>query len=42
MNDGDGGIKVPEHTSADDLVHPNSEGYKVMEDVILKSLHPSN
>ena len=42
MNDGNGGLKVPEHTSADDLVHPNSEGYKVMEDVILKSLHPSN
>jgi lysophospholipase L1-like esterase len=42
MNDGDGGLKVPEHTSADDLVHPNSEGYKVMEDVILKSLYPSN
>ena len=42
MNDGDGGLKVPEHTSADDLVHPNSEGYKVMEKVILKSLYPSN
>ncbi len=34
MDDGNGGLKVPEHTTEDDLVHPNKEGYKVMEEVI--------
>ena len=30
MNDGNGGLKVPEFTSEDDLVHPNKQGYSVM------------
>lgn len=34
MQDGNGGLKVPEHTSANDLVHPNKAGYMVMESVI--------
>lgn len=34
MQDGNGGMKVPEHTSADDLVHPNKAGYEAMERVI--------
>ncbi len=34
MQDGQGGMKVPEHTTADDLVHPNKAGYTVMESVI--------
>lgn len=31
MVDDKGGLKVPDYTSADDLVHPNENGYKVME-----------
>jgi len=38
MNDGEGGLKVPEFTSANDLVHPNSAGYAVMESIILDAL----
>ena len=38
MNDGEGGLKVPEYTSANDLVHPNSDGYAVMESVILNAI----
>ena len=38
MNDGNGGLKVPEFTSEDDLVHPNKKGYSVMESVILSAL----
>ena len=34
MQDGQGGMKVPEHTTANDLVHPNKAGYTVMEWVI--------
>ena len=34
MQDGNGGMKVPEHTTADDLVHPNKAGYTVMERVL--------
>ena len=34
LEDGQGGLKVPDYTSAQDLVHPNAEGYKVMESVI--------
>lgn len=34
MQDGKGGMKVPEHTSANDLVHPNKAGYVVMEQLI--------
>lgn len=40
MVDEQGGLKVPEYTSADDLVHPNVEGYIVMEEVLLKTLNP--
>ena len=36
--DDKGGLKVPEYTTADDLVHPNLAGYKVMEKIILSSL----
>ncbi len=42
MSDSKGGLKVPEFTSADDLVHPNLAGYKVMEKIILSSLKPSH
>ena len=42
MNDGNGGLKVPEHTTEDDLVHPNKEGYKVMEEVISIFLDTTN
>ena len=38
MSDSKGGLKVPEFTSPDDLVHPNLAGYKVMEKIILSSL----
>jgi lysophospholipase L1-like esterase len=38
MVDNKGGLKVPEYTSSDDLVHPNKAGYKVMEKIILKTL----
>ena len=31
MVDDKGGLKVPEYTSANDLVHPNKNGYLVME-----------
>ena len=30
MDDGNGGLKVPEHTTEDDLVHPNKDGYKAV------------
>ncbi|MEQ8714612.1 MAG: GDSL-type esterase/lipase family protein [Cyclobacteriaceae bacterium] len=40
MVDDEGGLRVPEHTSSDDLVHPNPTGYKVMEEILLKSLKP--
>ena len=38
MTDSEGGLKVPEYTAANDLVHPNLAGYKVMEKIILSSL----
>ena len=38
MADENGGLKVPDYTSADDLVHPNLAGYKVMEKLILNAL----
>lgn len=38
MADDKGGLKVPEYTSSDDLVHPNLAGYKVMEKIILQTL----
>jgi len=31
MDNGKGGMKVPEHTTENDLVHPNKAGYIVME-----------
>ncbi|MBT5168325.1 MAG: acylhydrolase [Opitutales bacterium] len=34
MEDGDGGMKVPEHTAATDLVHPNEAGFSVMESIL--------
>ena len=42
MDDGNGGLKVPQHTTKDDLVHPNKEGYKVMEEVISIFLNTNN
>ena len=39
MVDDEGGLKVPEYTAANDLVHPNLAGYKVMEKIILKALN---
>ena len=38
MSDSKGGLKVPDYTSAYDLVHPNLAGYKVMEKLILDAL----
>lgn len=38
MNDGKGDLKVPEHTSENDLVHPNKRGYRVMESVMIDAL----
>lgn len=34
MEDGKAGLKVPEYTTAQDLVHPNAAGYAVMESLI--------
>ncbi|MEJ2637466.1 MAG: SGNH/GDSL hydrolase family protein [Calditrichia bacterium] len=34
MVDKAGGLKVPDYTSAGDLVHPNRDGYKVMEGLV--------
>lgn len=34
MEDGKGGLKVPEYTTENDLVHPNKAGYLVMEAVV--------
>jgi len=34
MVDEKGGLKVPDFTTADDMVHPNENGYKVMESVV--------
>lgn len=31
MVDDKGGLKVPDYTAANDLVHPNKAGYLVME-----------
>ncbi len=38
MVDKNGGLKVPEYTSSDDLVHPNKKGYEVMSNIIQDSL----
>jgi lysophospholipase L1-like esterase len=29
-----GGLKVPDYTSQNDLVHPNMNGYKIMEKLV--------
>ena len=34
MKDEQNGLKVPEYTTADDLVHPNKAGYLVMEKLV--------
>ena len=34
MVDDKGGLKVPDYTSQNDLVHPNKSGYKVMEGLV--------
>lgn len=34
MQDGQGGLKVPEYTAATDLVHPNEAGFAVMESLL--------
>lgn len=34
LEDGKGGLKVPDYTSAEDLVHPNAAGYAIMEQVV--------
>ena len=31
MVDDKGGLKVPDYTAANDLVHPNKAGYLIME-----------
>lgn len=38
LSDSDGGLRVPEFTASNDLVHPNLTGYKVMEKIILSHL----
>jgi hypothetical protein len=37
VNDNDG-LKVPDYTAADDLVHPNVAGYLVMEKLAEKAI----
>ena len=36
--DEEGGLKVPEYTAADDLVHPNKVGYAVMEKLVNQAI----
>lgn len=38
MVDDQGGLKVPEYTSAGDLVHPNAAGYEVMEALVVPAV----
>jgi lysophospholipase L1-like esterase len=38
MVDDEGGLKVPDYTAADDLVHPNKAGYLVMEELVEKAI----
>ena len=38
LSDSKGGLKVPEYTAENDLVHRNGAGYKEMERIILSSL----
>ena len=39
MVDDKGGLKVPDFTTADDLVHPNKAGYLVMEKLVEKAIN---
>ncbi len=39
--DRSGGLKVPEFTAADDLVHPNKAGYAVMEGLVEEAIQVS-
>ena len=39
MVDWGGGLQTPEYTSKYDLVHPNKNGYKVMEEILLNKLN---
>ena len=39
MVDWGGGLQAPEYTSKYDLVHPNKNGYKVMEEILLNKLN---
>lgn len=39
MVDHKGGLKVPDYTTADDLVHPNKAGYLVMEKLVEQAIH---
>lgn len=34
MKDDNNGLKVPDYTTADDLVHPNAQGYAIMEGLL--------
>lgn len=38
MVDDKGGLKVPDYTAENDLVHPNKEGYLVMEILAEKAI----
>ena len=38
MADDNDGLKVPDYTAADDLVHPNKAGYLVMEKLAEKAI----
>ncbi|WP_435801482.1 GDSL-type esterase/lipase family protein [Polaribacter sp.] len=38
MVDDKGGLKVPEYTAANDLVHPNKAGYAVMEKLVEQAI----
>lgn len=39
MVDDKGGLKVPDFTTADDLVHPNKAGYLIMEKLVEKAIN---
>jgi len=39
MVDENNGLRVPDFTTADDLVHPNAAGYVVMEGVLIDALN---
>jgi len=38
MVDDKGGLKVPEYTAANDLVHPNKTGYSIMEKLVEQAI----